>query len=104
MGACRIAGVHATAISTTPGSRLAVVSDVNQAAAEKIAAQYGAEARATDAILNDSANNAVLIATSTDTHYRRARPADFRVAACAMASAATDGADGYRSAATARHA
>ncbi|WP_184498793.1 MULTISPECIES: inositol 2-dehydrogenase [Rhizobium] len=68
LGAGRIAGVHATAISTNPGSRLAAVSDINQAAAEKIAAQYGAEARSTDAILNDPAINAVLIATSTDTH------------------------------------
>ena len=68
LGAGRIAGVHATAISTNPGSRLAAVSDINQAAAEKVAAQYGAEARSTDAILNDAAINAVLIATSTDTH------------------------------------
>jgi myo-inositol 2-dehydrogenase/D-chiro-inositol 1-dehydrogenase len=68
LGAGRIAGVHATAISTNPGSRLAAVSDINQAAAEKIAAQYGAEARSIDAILNDPAINAVLIATSTDTH------------------------------------
>jgi myo-inositol 2-dehydrogenase/D-chiro-inositol 1-dehydrogenase len=68
LGAGRIAGVHSTAISTNPGSRLAAVSDINQAAAEKIAAQYGAEARSTDAILNDPAINAVLIATSTDTH------------------------------------
>ncbi|MBB3387164.1 myo-inositol 2-dehydrogenase/D-chiro-inositol 1-dehydrogenase [Rhizobium sp. BK609] len=68
LGAGRIAGVHATAISTNPGSRLAAVSDINQAAAEKIAAQYGAEARSTDAILDDRAIDAVLIATSTDTH------------------------------------
>lgn len=68
LGAGRIAGVHATAISTNPGSRLVAVSDINHVAAEKIAAQYGAEARSTDAILNDPAINAVLIATSTDTH------------------------------------
>jgi myo-inositol 2-dehydrogenase/D-chiro-inositol 1-dehydrogenase len=68
LGAGRIAGVHATAISTNPGSRLVAISDINQAAAEKLAAQYGAEARSTDAILNDSVINAVLIATSTDTH------------------------------------
>jgi myo-inositol 2-dehydrogenase/D-chiro-inositol 1-dehydrogenase len=51
LGAGRIAGVHATAISTNPGSRLVAISDINQAAAEKLAAQYGAEARSTDAIL-----------------------------------------------------
>lgn len=68
LGAGRIAGVHATAISGHPGSALVAVSDINSAAAEKIAAQYGAQARATDAILSDSAIDAVLIATSTDTH------------------------------------
>jgi myo-inositol 2-dehydrogenase/D-chiro-inositol 1-dehydrogenase len=44
------------------------VSDINADAAAKLAAQYGAEARTTDAILADPAIDAVLIATSTDTH------------------------------------
>lgn len=68
LGAGRIAGVHATAISSHPGSTLAAVSDINMAAAEKIAARYGAKARDTSAILEDDTINAVLIATSTDTH------------------------------------
>ncbi|MER9252880.1 inositol 2-dehydrogenase [Mesorhizobium sp. M0598] len=68
LGAGRIAGVHATAISSHSGSTLAAVSDINTAAAEKLASQYGAEARTTDAILNDVSIDAVLIATSTDTH------------------------------------
>lgn len=68
LGAGRIAGVHATAISSHPGSTLVAVSDINADAAGKLAAQYGAEARATDAIINDPAIDAVLIATSTDTH------------------------------------
>lgn len=68
LGAGRIAGVHATAISRHSGSRLVAVSDINMAAAEKIAAQYGAEARDTTAILGDPSIDAVLIATSTDTH------------------------------------
>ena len=68
LGAGRIAGVHATAISRNPGSTLVAISDINTAAAEKIAAQYGAEARSTDAILGDSRIDAVLVATSTDTH------------------------------------
>ena len=68
LGAGRIAGVHATAISTNPGSRLVAVSDINTEAAIRLAAQYGAEARSTDAILADASINAVLIATSTDTH------------------------------------
>jgi myo-inositol 2-dehydrogenase/D-chiro-inositol 1-dehydrogenase len=68
LGAGRIAGVHAAAISSHPGSTLVAVSDINSAAAGKIAAQYGAEARDTAAILGDSAIDSVLIATSTDTH------------------------------------
>jgi myo-inositol 2-dehydrogenase/D-chiro-inositol 1-dehydrogenase len=68
LGAGRIASVHATAITSNPGSTLVAVSDINTAAAEKLAAQHGAEARNTDAILNDPAIDAVLIATSTDTH------------------------------------
>ena len=51
LGAGRIACVHATAISTNPGSRLVAVSDINAEAAGKLAAQYGAEARTTEAIL-----------------------------------------------------
>ncbi len=68
LGAGRIAGVHATAITTNPGSRLVAVSDINVEAAAKLAKQYGAEARTTDAILNDPKIDAILIATSTDTH------------------------------------
>jgi myo-inositol 2-dehydrogenase / D-chiro-inositol 1-dehydrogenase len=68
LGAGRIAGVHATAISSHPGSTLVAVSDINAEAVAKLAARYGAEARTTDAILNDAAIDAVLIATSTDTH------------------------------------
>ena len=68
LGAGRIAGVHATAISSNPRSTLVAVSDKFPEAAQKLAAQYGCEARETDAILNDPDINAVLIATSTDTH------------------------------------
>jgi myo-inositol 2-dehydrogenase/D-chiro-inositol 1-dehydrogenase len=68
LGAGRIGNVHAKAISSHPGSQLVAVSDVNMQAAEKLAAQYGAEARATDQIINDASIDAVLIATSTDTH------------------------------------
>jgi myo-inositol 2-dehydrogenase / D-chiro-inositol 1-dehydrogenase len=68
LGAGRIAGVHATAITTNPGSRLVAASDINTEAAATLAAQYGAAARTTDAILSDPKIDAVLIATSTDTH------------------------------------
>jgi len=68
LGAGRIGTVHAKTISSHPGSTLVVVSDVNMDAAGNLAAQYGAEARSTEAILGDAAIDAVLIATSTDTH------------------------------------
>ena len=68
LGAGRIAGVHATAISSHPGSTLAAVSDVYPEHAAKLAAQYGSVARTTEAIIADDSIDAVLIATSTDTH------------------------------------
>jgi myo-inositol 2-dehydrogenase/D-chiro-inositol 1-dehydrogenase len=68
LGAGRIAGVHATAITSHPQSELTAVSDFYPEAAEKLAAQYGAAARSTDEIIADPEIEAVLIATSTDTH------------------------------------
>jgi myo-inositol 2-dehydrogenase/D-chiro-inositol 1-dehydrogenase len=68
LGAGRIGNVHAKAISSHPGSRLVAVSDVNSEAAAKLAAVYGAEARANEAIIDDKSIDAVLIATSTSTH------------------------------------
>lgn len=68
LGAGRIAGVHATAISSNPKSTLVAVSDYYPENAEKLAAQYGVEARTTEEIIADPTIDAVLIATSTDTH------------------------------------
>jgi myo-inositol 2-dehydrogenase/D-chiro-inositol 1-dehydrogenase len=68
LGAGRIAGVHATAITGHPNSTLVAVSDYIPENAEKLAAAYGAEARTTDEIIADPSIDAVLIATSTDTH------------------------------------
>ena len=68
LGAGRIAGVHAKAITANPRSVLVAVSDYYTEAAEKLAARFGAEARDTDAIINDPSIDAVLIATPTDTH------------------------------------
>ena len=68
LGAGRIAGVHATAITAHPASSLVAVSDYIPANAERLAGQYGAAARSTDEIIADPAIDAVLIATSTDTH------------------------------------
>jgi myo-inositol 2-dehydrogenase / D-chiro-inositol 1-dehydrogenase len=68
LGAGRIGQVHAKAISSHPNSRLIAVSDVNADAAGKLAATYRADARSTETILDDPAIDAVLIATSTNTH------------------------------------
>jgi myo-inositol 2-dehydrogenase/D-chiro-inositol 1-dehydrogenase len=68
LGAGRIAGVHASAISSNPGSRLVAVSDFIPENAAKLAAQYGSLACTTDEIIADPNIDAVLIATSTDTH------------------------------------
>ncbi len=68
LGAGRIGNVHAKAISSHRESRLVAVSDVNTEAAAKLAAAYGAEARSNEAIIGDASIDAVLIATSTNTH------------------------------------
>ena len=68
LGAGRIAGVHATAITSNPNSELVAVSDFYPEAAQKLADQFGCQARTTDEIIADPAIDAVLIATSTDTH------------------------------------
>lgn len=68
LGAGRIAGVHAQAITSNPRSVLAAVSDYYPEAAAKLAGRFGADARTTDEIINDPSIDAVLIATPTDTH------------------------------------
>ncbi|OCX62239.1 inositol 2-dehydrogenase [Thioclava sp. SK-1] len=68
LGAGRIGQVHAVNIAGHAGSTLAAVSDVYTEAADKLAAQYGAVSTSSDAILADDSIDAVLIATSTDTH------------------------------------
>jgi len=68
LGAGRIGNVHAKSIAANSDSQLVAVSDVNQAAAETLAAAYGANARSSQDIIADPSIEAVLIATSTDTH------------------------------------
>ncbi len=84
IGAGRIAGVHATAITGHPDSQLAAVSDYIPENAEKLAAQFGSVARSTQDILADPAINAVLIASSTDTHseFMEAATAAGKVVLC----------------------
>lgn len=68
LGAGRIGQVHAVNIAGHTRSTLVAVSDIYAEAAGTLAAAHGAEARSSDAILNDPGIDAVLIATSTDTH------------------------------------
>lgn len=68
LGAGRIGNVHAKSITANADSRLVAVSDVNEAAAQKLAHAYGAQARSSQDIVADPSIDAVLIATSTDTH------------------------------------
>ena len=68
LGAGRIGQVHAAVVATHEGSKLAAISDVYAPAAEELAAKYHAQVRSSDEIIADDAINAVLIATSTDTH------------------------------------
>ena len=55
-------------VAAHEGSKLAAISDVYAPAAEELAAKYHAQLRSSDEIIADDAIDAVLIATSTDTH------------------------------------
>ncbi|MDO5630247.1 MAG: inositol 2-dehydrogenase [Paracoccus sp. (in: a-proteobacteria)] len=68
LGAGRIGQVHAKSMTATDQSRLVAIADVNADAAASLAAQVGAKACSVDEIINDPEIDAVLIATSTDTH------------------------------------
>ena len=68
LGAGRIGSVHAKSMTMNPHCRLSAVSDVNEAAAQALATTYGAQARSTLDIIEDPTIDAVLIASSTDTH------------------------------------
>ncbi len=68
LGAGRIGIIHAENITANPNSRLVAVSDVNTAAAHKLAQTYGVQTRSAQDIMADPSIDALLIATSTDTH------------------------------------
>lgn len=69
LGCGRIGRVHARNIAAHPRARLVAAFDPASAPAEAVAAEHGADAAGSvDAVLADEAVNAVLIASSTDTH------------------------------------
>jgi myo-inositol 2-dehydrogenase/D-chiro-inositol 1-dehydrogenase len=67
-GAGRIGAIHAANIARHPAARLLHVVDIDASSAARLAAQHGAQASARAAALADPAVDAVLIASSTDTH------------------------------------
>ncbi len=68
LGAGRIGSVHAQAISSHPESELVAVSDAFEANAQALAKSYGCAVCTSDEIIADDSIDAVLVATSTDTH------------------------------------
>lgn len=67
-GAGRIGAIHAANLANHPGARLKYVVDVFAESAQKLADEYGAEVVSVEQALGDSALQAVIIASSTDTH------------------------------------
>ena len=68
LGAGRIGQVHAMAIAGHEGSELTTISDVHASIEEELAAKYDANVKSSYEIIADDSIDAVLIATSTDTH------------------------------------
>src|SRR6516162_363852 len=67
-GAGRIGAIHAANIAAHPEARLNTVVDTDRAAAQRLAERYGGVLRDQAEVLADTAIDAVLIASSTDTH------------------------------------
>src|SRR3546814_18953251 len=67
-GAGRIGQIHARNVAATEGARLKYMIDVNEAAAQSLAAAVGAKATDRDTALGDPEVAAVIIGSSTDTH------------------------------------
>ena len=67
-GAGRIGKIHAYNIVMNDQCRLVYVVDVNPKAARQLADKYGAEAVNAEQALSDQSIDAVIIASSTDTH------------------------------------
>src|SRR5690554_2242081 len=67
-GAGSIGAVHAANLDESGNTKLRYVVDVDLTAAEALAKKHGAAVVSAAAALNDPAINAVIIASSTDTH------------------------------------
>jgi myo-inositol 2-dehydrogenase / D-chiro-inositol 1-dehydrogenase len=67
-GAGRIGKIHAGNVAGRPGISLKYVVDISPEAASGLAKQHGAQATVSETVFNDSSLEAVVIASSTDTH------------------------------------
>lgn len=67
-GAGRIGAIHASNLASSGATKLRYVVDVNAAAAAALAEKYGAQVTDVKTALADPAIDAVVIASSTDTH------------------------------------
>ena len=67
-GAGRIGSIHAANIARHPEARLLAIVDVDRDAAQRLADRHGVIVAAREAVLADPAIDAVVIASSTDTH------------------------------------
>ena len=67
-GAGRIGAIHAGNIARHPGARLHTIVDTDRAAARRLAEAYGATVRTAAEALADPTIDAIIIASSTDTH------------------------------------
>ena len=74
-GAGRIGNIHAANIAAHPELRLVCVADVDRQAATALAARHGAAVAEVEEILANPDIDAVLVATSTDTHLALTRAA-----------------------------
>ena len=68
LGAGRIGKLHGGNIAGSAKAKLVAIADVDAAAAKALAAATGAEAASADQILADRSIDAILAASSTDTH------------------------------------
>jgi myo-inositol 2-dehydrogenase / D-chiro-inositol 1-dehydrogenase len=67
-GAGRIGAIHAANLAAMKETRLLYVVDVNADAARALADRHGAQVAAVETVLADANVDAVIIASSTDTH------------------------------------
>ena len=67
-GAGRIGAIHAENIARHPGARLGAIVDVDSAAAKRLASRHGSEVGTQASVLADRSIQAVVIASSTNTH------------------------------------